>query len=108
MNKPHRLFDFFEQQLKDAPNETMLAAKEGGKWHSYTTTEVKLIVDQLAAGLLALGYGGNNMTVEAATRLRFFPKIGPSGCFWILPFSRPALSLFLSIPPFTLLIWNLY
>ena len=41
MNKPHRLFDFFEQQLKDAPNEVMLAAKEGGQWRTYSTTETK-------------------------------------------------------------------
>jgi long-chain acyl-CoA synthetase len=81
MNKPHRLFDFFEQHLKESPNETMLAAKEGGKWHSYSTTEVKMIVDQLAAGLLALGYGGNNMTVEGRDKIAILSKNRPEWMF---------------------------
>ena len=81
MNKPHRLFDFFEQHLKETPNETMLAAKEGGKWHSYSTTEVKMIVDQLAAGLLSLGYGGNNMTVEGRDKIAILSKNRPEWMF---------------------------
>src|SRR6476469_5910805 len=81
MNKPHRLFNFFEQHLKEAPNEIMLAAKEGGKWHSYSTTEVKMIVDQLAAGLLALGYGGNNMTVEGRDKIAILSKNRPEWMF---------------------------
>ncbi|MFL5809364.1 MAG: long-chain fatty acid--CoA ligase, partial [Flavisolibacter sp.] len=69
MNKPHRLFDFFEQRLNDDPHEEMLAAKEGGEWRRYSTTEVKSIVDQLSTGLLAMGYGSGNMTVEGRDKI---------------------------------------
>ncbi|MFL5810488.1 MAG: AMP-binding protein, partial [Flavisolibacter sp.] len=81
MNKPHRLFDFFEQQLQDYPDGTMLAAKEGGKWREYSTREVKNIVDQLSAGLIALGYGGNNMTVEGRDKIAILAKNRPE---WML------------------------
>src|SRR5688572_387979 len=81
MNKPHRLFDFFEQQLKDAPNETMLAAKEGGQWRTYSTSETKKIVDELSTGLMALGYGANNMTVEGRDKIAVLSKNRPEWMF---------------------------
>ena len=81
MNKPHRLFDFFEQQLKDAPNEVMLAAKEGGQWRTYSTTETKKIVDELSTGLMALGYGANNMTVEGRDKIAILSKNRPEWMF---------------------------
>jgi long-chain acyl-CoA synthetase len=88
MNKPHRLFDFFEQHLKDNPNSTMLAAKEGGKWREYSTSEVKNIVDQLSAGLIALGYGGNNMTVEGRDKIAILAKNRPEWMFLDLAVQR--------------------
>ncbi|MFL5742068.1 MAG: AMP-dependent synthetase/ligase [Flavisolibacter sp.] len=81
MNKPHRLFDFFEQRLKDAPYEDMLGAKEGGSWRCYNTTEVKSIVDQLSTGLLALGYGCGNMTVEGRDKIAILSKNRPEWLF---------------------------
>ena len=81
MNKPHRLFDFFEQRLKDEPHEEMLAAKEGGQWRRYSTTEVKSIVDQLSTGLLALGYGSGNMTVEGRDKIAILSKNRPEWMF---------------------------
>src|SRR5690242_15528008 len=79
--KPHRLFDFFEQRLKDGPADTMLAAKEGGQWRTYTTREVKDIVDRLSAGLLAMGFGPNNMTVEGRDKIAVLAKNRPEWMF---------------------------
>lgn len=81
MNKPHRLFDFFEQRLKDGPLDDMLAAKEGGSWKTYSTREVKDLVDRLSAGLLALGFGPGNMTVEGRDKIAVLAKNRPE---WML------------------------
>ena len=81
MVKPHRLFDFFDQRLKDGPQEVMFAGKEGGKYHAYNTTEVKTIVDQFSAGLLALGYSANNMTIEGRDKIAIISKNRPEWMF---------------------------
>src|SRR4051812_41591993 len=81
MNKPHRLFDFFEQKLKNDPDEPLLGAKEGGKWRTYSVKEVKQIVDQLSIGLLALGYGAGNMTVEGRDKIAILSKNRPEWMF---------------------------
>ena len=81
MVKPHRLFDFFEQRLQDGPQEVMLAGKEGGKYHEYSYNEVKSIVDQFSAGLLALGYGANNMTIEGRDKIAIMSKNRPEWMF---------------------------
>src|SRR5437762_3940289 len=77
MNKPHRLFDFFDTRLKEGPQEVMLAAKEDGRWREYTTTEVKDIVDRLSAGLLAEGYGCSSMTVDGRDKIAVLAKNRP-------------------------------
>lgn len=74
MNKPHRLFDFFEQRLNDDPHAAMLAGKEGGQYREYSVTEVKELVDKLSAGLLALGYSANNMTLEGRDKIAVLSK----------------------------------
>ena len=81
MVKPHLLFDFFDQRLKDGPQEVMFAGKEGGKYHEYSITEVKSIVDQLSAGLLALGYSANNMTIEGRDKIALISKNRPEWMF---------------------------
>ena len=74
MNKPHRLFDFFDQRLANDPQGTMVAGKEGGQWHEYSVTESKDIVDKLSAGLLASGYSANNMSVEGRDKIAVLSK----------------------------------
>ncbi|MDP4128871.1 MAG: long-chain fatty acid--CoA ligase [Bacteroidota bacterium] len=64
MTKPTRLFDCIAYQLEKFPKEDMLAAKENGIWHKYSTQEIGASVNRLAAGLLSLGISGNDMTVE--------------------------------------------
>ncbi len=81
MNQPHRLFDFFDPRLKESPESVMLGAKEGGQWRTYSTREVKDIVDQLSAGLLALGFGSGNMTVEGRDKIALISKNRPEWLF---------------------------
>src|SRR5689334_23613187 len=81
MNKPHRLFDFFDQRLQDDAQGVMLAGKEGGQYREYSSTEVKTIVDQLSAGLLALGYSANNMTLEGRDKIAVISKNRPEWMF---------------------------
>lgn len=81
MNKPHRLFDFFNQRLQDDPQGVMLAGKEGGQYREYSVTEVKTIVDQLSAGLLSLGYSANNMTLEGRDKIAIIAKNRPEWMF---------------------------
>lgn len=77
MVKPHRLFDFFEHRMQEDPQSVMLAGKEGDTYREYTTTEVKTIVDELSAGLLALGYSANNMTLEGRDKIAIISKNRP-------------------------------
>lgn len=81
MNKPHRLFDFFEHRSQDDPQSVMFAGKEGGSYHEYTTSEVKKIVDQLSTGLLALGYSANSMTEEGCDKIAIISKNRPEWMF---------------------------
>src|SRR5437764_13143865 len=81
MNKPHRLFDFFDQQLKDGSIEGLLVAKENGTWRKYSTIEVKQIVDQLSAGLLSLGISSHDMSVEGRDKIALLAKNRPEWIF---------------------------
>jgi long-chain acyl-CoA synthetase len=48
----------------------MFAAKEeGGIWKKYSTTEVRSLVDRLSTGLLHLGIGPNDMTIEGRDKI---------------------------------------
>ena len=81
MTHPHRLFDCLEVQLKKGGNDATLAAKEGGQWRKYSTAEVKDIVNQLSAGLLASGLGGNDMSVEGRDKIALISKNRPEWMF---------------------------
>jgi long-chain acyl-CoA synthetase len=81
MNHPHRLFDCLNEQLKTGGIEAMFAAKEAGQWRKYSTREVKDIVDQLSAGLLAMGYGPGNMSLEGRDKIALISKNRPEWMF---------------------------
>jgi len=50
--------------------EDMFAAKEeGGIWKKYSTQEVRETVDKLSAGLLSLGIGPNDMSIEGRDKV---------------------------------------
>jgi long-chain acyl-CoA synthetase len=79
---PSRLFDCIDIQLQQFPQEAMFAAKEeGGIWKKYSTAEVKETVDRLAAGLLHLGIGGNDMSVEGRDKIAIISNNRPE---WML------------------------
>lgn len=59
----------------------MLAAKENGKWKTYSTEEVKTTVDKLGAGLLNLGIQCGDMTAEKRDKIAILSKNRPE---WIM------------------------
>lgn len=79
--KPTRLFDFLSYQLQNFPLPDMFAAKEGGKWKTYSTKEVDEIVNKLASGLLNLGVSANNMTAEGRDKVAIISKNRPE---WLM------------------------
>ena len=81
MTEPKRLFDCIEWHLGRKPMEVMLAGKEGGQWKTYGTKEVSAIVNNLSAGLLSLGIGPNDMTVEGRDKIAILCKNRPE---WLM------------------------
>ena len=81
MQKPTRLFDCLEYQLKNRPLPDMFAAKEGGAWKKYSTTEVNDIVNQVASGLLHLGVSANDMSIEGRDKVAIISKNRPE---WLM------------------------
>ncbi len=81
MNTPKRLFDCIEFQLAQGALPDMLAAKESGQWKKYSTQQVSEIVNKLSAGLLSLGIGPNDMTVEGRDKIAILCRNRPE---WIM------------------------
>ncbi len=81
MTDPTRLFDCLAFHLDKAPIPDMLAAKENGKWKTYSTQEVAETVNKLSAGLLQLGIGGVERSVERADKVALMSKNCPD---WVM------------------------
>ncbi|THU37155.1 long-chain fatty acid--CoA ligase [Niastella caeni] len=81
MTEPKRLFDCLQFHLKSKPLPVMLAAKENGKWKTYSTEEVKNTVDKLSAGLLNLGIQCGDMTAEKRDKIAILSKNRPE---WVM------------------------
>ena len=81
MQKPTRLFDCLDYQLKVLPIPDMFAAKEGGSWKKYSTSEVNDTVNQLACGLLHLGLSPNDMSAEKRDKIAIISKNRPE---WLM------------------------
>ncbi len=79
--EPKRLFDAIAFQLEKKPLEDMLAGKAGGQWKKYSTIEVQETVNQLSAGLLAMGVSANDMTVEGRDKVAVLSKNRPE---WVM------------------------
>ena len=81
MQNPTRLFDCIDIHLKAAPERTMLAAKENGEWKEYSTSEVAVIVNNLSAGLLQMGFGSGDSTPEGRDKIAIIAKNRPE---WVM------------------------
>lgn len=81
MNLNSRLFDCLQYQLDRFPKTDMLNGKVNGEWKAFGTKAVKDAVDNLSAGLLALGVGGNDMTVERQDKIALISKNRPE---WLI------------------------
>jgi long-chain acyl-CoA synthetase len=81
MTDPTRLFDCLAIHLEKAPMPDMLAAKENGKWKTYSTREVADTVNKLSAGLLQLGISGGDRSVEGVDKIALMSKNCPD---WVM------------------------
>jgi long-chain acyl-CoA synthetase len=81
MNENSRIFDCIDHQLKKFAKKDMFAAKENGEWQTYSTADVKDMVDKLSAGLLQLGVSGNDMVIENQDKIALVSKNRPE---WLL------------------------
>jgi long-chain acyl-CoA synthetase len=81
MTDPTRLFDCLALHLEKAPIPDMLAAKENGKWKTYSTREVADTVNKLSAGLLQLGISGGDRSVEGTDKVALMSKNCPD---WVM------------------------
>jgi long-chain acyl-CoA synthetase len=61
--------------------DATFAAKERGAWRKYPTSEVKEIVDQLSAGLLASGYHAGDRGIEGRDKIAILAKNRPEWMF---------------------------
>jgi long-chain acyl-CoA synthetase len=76
--EPKRLFDCIRYQLENFPKEDMFAAKEeGGIWRKYSTAEIAGTVDKLSTGLIHLGIGPNDMSVEGRDKIAILSNNRP-------------------------------
>ena len=81
MTTNKRLFDAIDHQLEKFPKQDMLAAKENGQWRTYSTQEVKDIVNRFSAGLLQLGVSANDMTAEGSDKIAIISNNRPEWVF---------------------------
>ena len=81
MTEPTRLFDCLQILQGKTVLPDMLAAKENGKWKTYSSTEVTDTVNKLSAALLGLGISGGDRTVEGMDKVAIVAKNRPE---WVM------------------------
>lgn len=81
MTQPTRLFDCLAYHLERTPVSDMLAAKENGQWKTYSSREIKDIVDRFSAGLMKLGISCGDMTAENRDKVAILCKNRPE---WVM------------------------
>ncbi|HTQ28053.1 MAG TPA: AMP-binding protein, partial [Puia sp.] len=81
MTESTRLFDCIAYQLEKFPKDDMLVAKENGAWRKYSSKEIQEKTDQLTAGLLGLGFSGNDMTTENRDKIAIIANNRPE---WLI------------------------
>lgn len=78
---PTRLFDCIDWQLEQFPQEDMFAAKEDGVWKKYSTKKVKDLVDKLSMGLMHVGIGYQDGTIEGRDKIAVLSNNRPE---WLI------------------------
>lgn len=81
MHQPTRLFDVVAHQQQHYFKQDMLAAKENGRWRTYSTAETAGIAGRFSAGLLRLGISGGDMTVEQQAKIAIISFNRPEWIF---------------------------
>jgi long-chain acyl-CoA synthetase len=81
MNEHSRIFDFMYYQQEKFPKVDMFAAKINNLWEPISTNEAVVLVNKLSAGLLKIGIGGNDMTVEKQDKIALISRNRPE---WIM------------------------
>ncbi|MBV9961725.1 MAG: long-chain fatty acid--CoA ligase [Parafilimonas sp.] len=76
-----RLFDCIDHQLQHFPKPDMLNAKVNGEWISYSTQQVKQIVDEFSAGLIELGLSANDFSDEGTDKIGIISNNRPEWIF---------------------------
>ncbi|WP_369751007.1 AMP-binding protein [Pontibacter sp. BAB1700] len=79
--RPARLFDCIDWQLQQFPLDDMLASKEDGQWRTYSTQEVKDLVNRISASLLSAGISRNDGSPEGRDKVAI---ISPNCPEWML------------------------
>jgi long-chain acyl-CoA synthetase len=68
----NRIIDLLPFQLKNSPKQTAISDKVTGKWRSYSTIEVKKIVDKLSLAFIKLGIEpGDNIALISRNRVEW-------------------------------------
>jgi long-chain acyl-CoA synthetase len=78
---PTRLFDCIDWQLEQFPQEDMFAAKEDGAWKKYSTKKVKDLVDKLSMGLMHVGIGYQDGSIEGRDKVAVLSNNRPE---WLI------------------------
>jgi long-chain acyl-CoA synthetase len=81
MNEQSRLFDFLYYQLEKFPKADLFTAKINNAWQPLSTQHTVDLVNKLSAGLLKLGIGGNDFTVENQDKVALISKNRPE---WLI------------------------
>ncbi len=81
MNEQSRIFDFMYYQQEKFPKDDMFAAKINDVWETLSTNDVVATVNKLSAGLLKIGIGGNDMTVENQDKVALISRNRPE---WLM------------------------
>ena len=81
MNEHSRIFDFMYYQLVHFPKTDMFAAKINNAWEPISTAETIAMVNRLSAGLIKIGVGGNDMTVNKQDKVALISRNRPE---WLM------------------------
>ena len=81
MNEHSRIFDFMYYQQEHFPKDDMFTAKINNVWEPISTAETVVLVNKLSAGLLKIGVGGNDMTVEKQDKIALISRNRPE---WLM------------------------